>query len=382
MGLAESTPSDPTPSARCDGPPHECDAPPLTWAEIEAADADAGLEAYVDSEDDEGHQLVDEGGFGSVFLVTDAATGEARALKRYRGRDAEAAAGWVAERAVYEAVAAAGRPAPWLPRFHGARAEDLSLELELLGEDLFRVAASGTLTAVPGLRGALARGALDALEALHGAGFIHRDVKLENFATRRAAAAAPAVVLLDFGGALPWERDAAGRLRVPRSRGFVGTPDYASLRQLAGARLGLSDDLESLGYALLALYRADHAPPWHVDASVPRRRHGRGRGADSADGGAPLTGRAWTRWLRRCGRYRARVWAALVAEGEIPAWLCEWVEYCRALDRRAAPDYARLRELLADAPEPAEAAPPASVAERSAKRGRWAPSKEAPLAEA
>jgi hypothetical protein len=381
MGLAESTPSNPAPSARCDGgPPPECDAPQLSWDDIEAADAAAGLEAYVDSEDDEGLQLIDEGGFGSVFVVTDASTGEARALKRYRGRGAEAAAGWVSERAVYEAVAAARRPAPWLPRFHGARAEDLSLELELLGEDLFRVAAGGALAAAPGLRGALARGALDALEALHAAGFIHRDVKLENFATRRAAAATPAVVLLDFGGALPWERDAAGRLRVPRSREFVGTPDYASLRQLAGARLGLGDDLESLGYALLVLYRADHAPPWHVDASVPRRR--RGRGADSADDGAPLTGRAWTRWLRRCGSYRARAWAALVAAGEVPAWLCEWVEYCRALDRRAAPDYARLRALLADAPEPAEAAPPASVAERPAKRGRWAPSEEAPLAEA
>lgn len=66
---------------------------------------------------------------------------------------------------------------------------------------------------------------------------------------------------------------------------------------------------------------------------------------------------------------RDAAWEAAVGRGCVPAWLVEWVEYCRSLHASATPDYGRLRRLIADGELDAAAA--AKAAARAASDKAW-----------
>ena len=66
---------------------------------------------------------------------------------------------------------------------------------------------------------------------------------------------------------------------------------------------------------------------------------------------------------------RGWAWEAAAGSGRIPAWLVDWVEYCRALHPAATPDYSRLRRLIAEGE--AEAAAAAKAAAREANNKAW-----------
>lgn len=97
------------------------------------------------------------------------------------------------------------------------------------------------------------------IESLHRIGFIHRDIKPQNYAIgldepRRT------VFLLDFGLARQYV-DRNGNLRPPRTVvGFRGTVRYASLNAHLRRDLGRHDDLWSLVYMLVELQRV--RLPW------------------------------------------------------------------------------------------------------------------------
>lgn len=88
--------------------------------------------------------------------------------------------------------------------------------------------------------------------------------RLQNFAVRRHPAgnegeegAAPGlkaddVVLIDFGLSRKYDLRS-----VNEKEYFSGTREYASERQLLDKPLGPADDVESLGYALLDLWRGE-----------------------------------------------------------------------------------------------------------------------------
>ncbi|PIL22826.1 hypothetical protein GSI_15521 [Ganoderma sinense ZZ0214-1] len=89
----------------------------------------------------------------------------------------------------------------------------------------------------------LAKG-FDALEYVHGRGFVHGDIKPSNFVLGRGDDAGR-LYLVDFGFASQWTLD-------PSSRGHRGTVPYSSLRILKGEALPSlpRDDFESLAYAI------------------------------------------------------------------------------------------------------------------------------------
>lgn len=100
---------------------------------------------------------------------------------------------------------------------------------------------------------------LEAIEALHRSGFLHRDVKPANFAMGLGAEQR-AVFIVDFGLARRYVTD-DGRLREQRdSAGFRGTVRYASVNAHAKVDVGRRDDLWSLLYVLIELRRG--SLPW------------------------------------------------------------------------------------------------------------------------
>ena len=98
------------------------------------------------------------------------------------------------------------------------------------------------------------------VQALHVEGYLHRDIKSDNFLTRpktkryldESDPDIPGIVLIDYGFVVPiLSARSIDKLRYPR---FRGTPEMASRRQLLQLPIGPSDDLESLGYTLLEMY--------------------------------------------------------------------------------------------------------------------------------
>ncbi|KAI1787244.1 kinase-like domain-containing protein [Ganoderma leucocontextum] len=88
---------------------------------------------------------------------------------------------------------------------------------------------------------------LDALEHVHGKGFVHGDIKPSNIVLGRGDTAGRAY-LIDFGLAWRWTTDS------PPS-GRRGTVPFCSLRVLAGEAALPRDDLESLAYTVGHLLR-------------------------------------------------------------------------------------------------------------------------------
>lgn len=119
-----------------------------------------------------------------------------------------------------------------------------------------------------------ARGALACVKALHEQGYIHRDIKGENFVTRvrkekfqdENSKKDPGVVLLDYGFVMPIPLARCTTHKYYKK--FRGTPETASQRQLQQLPLGPADDLESLAYALLEMYHGKQI--WSATALISK----------------------------------------------------------------------------------------------------------------
>ena len=133
----------------------------------------------------------------------------------------------------------------------------------------------------------IARRLCAALEAVHAAGVIHRDLKPGNVLLAQSAEEGEVPKLIDFGLAKRASTTAANEDPLTRTGQIVGTPHYMSPEQISGKPVDLRADIYSLGcllYELLAglppfaggedvevLFRqvTDIPPPLSEHAPVP-----------------------------------------------------------------------------------------------------------------
>ncbi|CAH8599673.1 unnamed protein product [Heterobilharzia americana] len=101
---------------------------------------------------------------------------------------------------------------------------------------------------------------LNAIEAIHEAGFLHRDIKPSNFAVGRLPTNCRTIYMLDFGLARQYTTP-KGDVRPARSvAGFRGTVRYASRNAHMNREMGRHDDLWSMFYMLVEF--ASGQLPW------------------------------------------------------------------------------------------------------------------------
>ena len=189
------------------------------------------------------------GGMGVVFLGRDIALDRRVAVKIIRPELATAAA---AERFVREARILASLNHPnVIPVHRAGESHGLFyyvmeyLEAETMADRLAR----GALPAAEAV--AVARDVLSALEAAHGRGVVHRDVKPANIFLLKGRA-----VLADFGIAKDTAATGPGLTGDGR---VVGSPGYMSPEQMAGGDIGAATDLYAVG---LVLYEALTGENW------------------------------------------------------------------------------------------------------------------------
>ena len=163
------------------------------------------------------------------------------------------------------------------------------------------------------------------LEAVHAAGFLHRDVKPDNILMGVRGPAERVAHLVDYGLSKRYRNADGAHIGYRDGKPqLTGTARYASIAAHHGVEASRRDDLESLGYVLLYLLRG--SLPWQglrgpPDAAAKQQRIAAVKAATTPGG---------------------------LAAG-LPAELAAWVAYTRGLAFAAPPDYDYLRRLLTTA---------------------------------
>jgi casein kinase 1 len=100
---------------------------------------------------------------------------------------------------------------------------------------------------------------LERIQFLHLKGFIHRDVKPDNFVIGSDSKGYK-IYLIDFGLAKRYLDKDGNHIPYKDNKNLTGTARYASLNTHLGIEQGRRDDLECIGNVLLYLLKGDL--PW------------------------------------------------------------------------------------------------------------------------
>jgi serine/threonine protein kinase len=183
------------------------------------------------------------GGMGTIWRVLDRSDGQLKAAKILRQSDAASLLRFVREQSVRIDHTHVVTPLSWagvddrvlftMPLVHGGSVADLLHE-------------QGALP--PRWVAILADQLLQALEAVHAAGIVHRDVKPGNLLLEPTGTGTPHLRLTDFGIAAPLDQP-----RMTRGTHAIGTPGYMAPEQWHGGDPDPRSDLYAVGRVVLEM---------------------------------------------------------------------------------------------------------------------------------
>ncbi|KAH6839540.1 casein kinase I isoform delta [Chaetomium sp. MPI-CAGE-AT-0009] len=254
------------------------------------------------------------GGFGLVYSGTDLQSGEEVAIKLTYVRDSPEVLRW--EKETYEMLDG-GIGIPRI-RWFGQECDFYALVIDALGpslEDLLNYCGRKFSLKTILL---IADQAISRIQQIHSKGFLHRDIKPDNF-LMGLGKQGNILYTIDFGLAKEFSdteccKDVEG---IP----FCGTRQYASISSHNGREQSWGDDLESLGYVFL--YLACGSLPWQglkaatddeKNALIKEKKEG-------------LSGEA-------------------LCDGFLPREFATYINYTRRLAFDHKPDYSYLRRLF------------------------------------
>ncbi|KAI3915660.1 hypothetical protein MKX01_015485 [Papaver californicum] len=261
---------------------------------------------------------IGSGSFGELYLGVNIQTGEEVAIKLESVKTKHPQLHY--ESKLYMLLQG-GTGIPHLKWF-GVETDYNCMVIDLLGpslEDLFNYCnRKFTLKTVLMLADQL----INRVEYMHSRGFLHRDIKPDNFLMglgRRANQ----VYIIDYGLAKKY-RDLQTHKHIPyrENKNLTGTARYASVNTHLGVEQSRRDDLESLGYVLMYFLRG--SLPWQgLKAGNKKQKY------DKISEKKMLT-------------------PIEVLCKSYPSEFISYFHYCRSLRFEDKPDYSYLKRLFRD----------------------------------
>ncbi|CAN6479504.1 unnamed protein product [Victoria cruziana] len=261
---------------------------------------------------------IGSGSFGELYLGLNIQTGEEVAIKLESVKTKHPQLHYESKLYI---LLQGGTGIPNLKWF-GVEGEYNVMVIDLLGpslEDLFNYCnRKFTLKTVLMLADQL----INRIEYVHSRGFLHRDIKPDNF-LMGLGRKANQVYIIDFGLAKKY-RDLTTHKHIPyrENKNLTGTARYASVNTHLGVEQSRRDDLESLGYVLMYFLRG--SLPWQgLKAGTKKQKY------DKISEKKMLT-------------------PVEVLCKTYPSEFISYFHYCRSLRFEDKPDYSYLKRLFRD----------------------------------
>ncbi|XP_062080213.1 casein kinase 1-like protein 6 [Humulus lupulus] len=261
---------------------------------------------------------IGSGSFGELYLGVNVQTGEEVAVKLEPTKTKHPQLHY--ESKLYMLLQG-GTGVPHLKWF-GVEGEYNVMVIDLLGpslEDLFNY-CNRKLTLKTVLM--LADQLINRVEYMHSRGFLHRDIKPDNF-LMGLGRKANQVYIIDYGLAKKY-RDLQTHKHIPyrENKNLTGTARYASVNTHLGIEQSRRDDLESLGYVLMYFLRG--SLPWQgLKAGTKKQKYDK---ISEKKVSTPIE--------VLCKSY--------------PSEFVSYFHYCRSLRFEDKPDYSYLKRLFRD----------------------------------
>ncbi|KAE8713274.1 Casein kinase I isoform epsilon [Hibiscus syriacus] len=258
------------------------------------------------------------GSFGELFLGVNTQTGEEVAIKMEHVKTKHPQLHY--ESKLYMLLQG-GTGIPQLKCF-GVEGEYNVMVIELLGpslEDLFNYCNRKLFMKTVLM---LADQLINRIEYMHSRGFLHRDIKPDNF-LMGLGRKANQVYIIDYGLAKKY-RDLQSHKHISyrENKNLTGTARYASVNTHLGVEQSRRDDLESLGYVLMYFLRG--SLPWQgLKAGTKKQKY------DQISEKKMLT-------------------PVEVLCKSYPSEFISYFHYCRSLRFEDKPDYSYLKRLFRD----------------------------------
>ncbi|KAG6423078.1 hypothetical protein SASPL_113462 [Salvia splendens] len=261
---------------------------------------------------------IGSGSFGELYLGVNIQTGEEVAVKLESVKTKHPQLHY--ESKLYMLLQG-GTGIPHLKWF-GVEGEYNAMAIDLLGpslEDLFNYCnRKFSLKTVLMLADQL----INRVEYMHSRGFLHRDIKPDNF-LMGLGRKANQVYIIDYGLAKKY-RDLQTHKHIPyrENKNLTGTARYASVNTHLGVEQSRRDDLESLGYVLMYFLRG--SLPWQgLKAGTKKQKYDR-----ISD--------------------KKMITPVEVLCKSYPSEFISYFHYCRSLRFEDKPDYSYLKRLFRD----------------------------------
>lgn len=261
---------------------------------------------------------IGSGSFGELYLGVNVQSGEEVAVKLESAKTKHPQLHY--ESKLYMLLQG-GTGIPHLKWF-GVEGEYNVMVIDLLGpslEDLFNYCnRKFTLKTVLMLADQL----INRVEYMHSRGFLHRDIKPDNF-LMGLGRKANQVYIIDYGLAKKF-RDLQTHKHIPyrENKNLTGTARYASVNTHLGVEQSRRDDLESLGYVLMYFLRG--SLPWQgLKAGTKKQKYDK---ISEKKMQTPIE--------VLCKSY--------------PSEFTSYFHYCRSLRFDDKPDYSYLKRLFRD----------------------------------